>query len=351
MARTLPASWYRDPATFELEKRGVWHSEWVMFAPSASLESPGQYVADEVAGSPVFVVVERDGSLRGFHNVCPHRAGVIVWPGSGTAGNLVCRYHGWAFDWDGKLKAARDFGDEAGLCPDDRALTSISVARWRNLVFVHLGDHPPPFDEAIAPFAADCEPFGIESFTHVRRVERQLSCNWKTYADNYLEGYHVALLHPSLSRSLDMATYRVDVPHESYCVHRADAPAGSPSGGAWLFRYPNLAVNVYADGMNVERIMPDGPARTRVIYDYFTGSADDAEVGRMIELSNVVLDEDQAICEAVQHNLDAGVYTTGPLSPKHEQAVHWFQSRLAAAVESIGVFRADGVSAAGKPDT
>ena len=351
MARTLPASWYRDHDVHARERRAVWQDEWLMFAPSASLERPGQYVADEVAGSPVFVVVERDGSLRGFHNVCPHRAGVIVWPGEGTAGNLVCRYHGWAFDWDGKLKAARDFGDEAGLCPDDRALASISVARWRGLVFVHLGDQAPPFDEAIAPFAVECDPFRMETFTYVRRVERQLACNWKIYTDNYLEGYHVPLLHPSLSRTLDMATYRVDVPHGTYCIHRADTPAGSPSGGAWLFRYPNLAVNVYADGMNVERIVPDGPARTRVVYDYFTGSADDTEVARMVELSNVVLDEDQAICEAVQRNLDAGVYTTGPLSPKHERAVHWFQSRLAAAVESIGVFAADGVSTAGKPDT
>ena len=333
MARTLPASWYGDEVAFARERSAVWRDEWLLFAPAASLARPGQYVADEVGGMPVFAIVERDGSLRGFHNVCPHRAGVIVWPGAGTAGNLVCRYHGWAYDWDGKLKSARDFGDEAELCPDDRTLTPISVARWRNLVFVHLGDDPPAFDEAIAPFAAECAPFGIEKFTYVRRVERQLACNWKTYADNYLEGYHVALLHPSLSRSLDMSTYRVDVPHRSYCIHRANTPSGSPSGGVWLFRYPNLAVNVYADGMNVERIVPDGPARTRVVYDYFSASNDDAEIERMVEMSNVVLDEDQAICEAVQRNLDAGIYASGPLSPRHEAALAWFQSRIAAAVE------------------
>jgi choline monooxygenase len=333
VARTLPATWYVDPVTFERERRAVWHDEWLMFAPAAALDRPGQYVADEVGGSPVFVVVERDGSLRGFHNVCPHRAGVIVWPGSGTAGNLVCRYHGWAFDWDGKLKAARDFGDEAGLCPDDRSLTPIFVARWRNLVFVHLGESPPPFDEAIAPFAEECATFGVESLTYLRRVERHLACNWKTYVDNYLEGYHVSLLHPSLSRALDMATYRVDVAHASYCIHRAQTAAGSPAGGAWLFRYPNLAVNLYADGMNVERIVPDGTGRTRVIYDYFAISGDEVEVERMVEMSNVVLDEDQAICEAVQRNLDAGHYVTGPLSPRHEVALHWFQGRIAAAVE------------------
>ena len=53
----------------------------------------------------------------------------------------------------------------------------------------------------------------------------------------------------------------------------------------------------------------------------------------MVEMSNVVLDEDQAICEAVQRNLDSGRYVTGPLSPRHEGAVQWFQSRVARAVE------------------
>jgi choline monooxygenase len=36
------------------------------------------------------------------------------------------------------------------------------------------------------------------------------------------------------------------------------------------------------------------------------------------------------ICEAVQRNLDAGVYDRGVLSPRHEVAVGWFQNRVAA---------------------
>jgi choline monooxygenase len=327
---TLPASWYRDPAVFERERQSVWRSEWLMYAPAAKLSTPGQYVAEEVAGHPVFVAVEPDGSLRGFHNVCPHRAGVIVWPGEGTAGNLVCRYHGWAFGWDGQLKSARDFGDDPGLCAAESSLVPVQVERWRNLVFVHLGDDAPPLTEAIAPFAAECEPFDMESLGYGHRLVRVLACNWKTYADNYLEGYHVPLIHPSLSRSLDMSTYRVDVPDESYCIHRSDTTEGSPAGGAWLFRYPNLAVNVYADGMNVERIIPVGHDTTHVVYDYFAREID--QIAAMVEMSNVVLDEDQAMCEAVQRNLDAGIYAAGRLSPKHEASVGWFQQRVAAAL-------------------
>ena len=41
--------------------------------------------------------------------------------------------------------------------------------------------------------------------------------------------------------------------------------------------------------------------------------------------------QDKQVCEEVRRNLDAGVYRGGVLSPKHEQAVAWFQARVAEA--------------------
>jgi choline monooxygenase len=87
--------------------------------------------------------------------------------------------------------------------------------------------------------------------------------------------------------------------------------------------------------MNVERIFPDGPDRTLVVYDYFFTDPDDPANADTLKVSEVTLDQDQAICEAVQRNLDAGVYRTGPLSPRHEAAVGWFQDRLRAAVPAV----------------
>ena len=52
----------------------------------------------------------------------------------------------------------------------------------------------------------------------------------------------------------------------------------------------------------------------------------------MVDLSNVVLDEDQLICEAVQRNLNSGVYEAGPLSPRHEIGLMWFQRKIAEAI-------------------
>lgn len=334
MPRTLPASWYHDPAVLRRERTAVWARSWLVFAPRARLDRPGRYVAATIAGWPLFVVVRPDGSLAGFHNVCAHRAGPIVWDGHGTAGNLVCRYHAWAYDWEGALRSARDFGGEVeGATP---ALRPIRVEAWRNLVWVSLDPSAPPLFDALGGFAAQCEEFPMEDFEYTHQVVRTLACNWKTYADNYLEGYHIPVLHPELNREIDVSQYRVLVyPGDDYCLHTAPARDGAANAGRWLFRFPNTALNIYRTGMNLERILPDGPDRTLVIYDYFFADPDDPANADTLKVSEVTLDQDQAICEAVQGNLDSGVYDTGELSPRHESGVGWFQDRLLAACGEV----------------
>lgn len=78
MATTRPASDYVDPVVFERELTTVWRSEWLCVAMAAEVAEPGRHVALDVAGRPIFVVRDPGGTLRGFHNVCPHRAGVDV---------------------------------------------------------------------------------------------------------------------------------------------------------------------------------------------------------------------------------------------------------------------------------
>ncbi len=93
--------------------------------------------------------------------------------------------------------------------------------------------------------------------------------------------------------------------------------------------WPCLGINVYADGILMERIWPLGHAKTRLDYLFlFRADADETAIRNAIAASETTTAEDIAICEAVQRNLDAGVYQTGRLSSKHEQGVAWFQSRV-----------------------
>lgn len=326
MTPTLSADWYTSDAVYEAERSSVWRRHWMMVATTDQLREPGRYVADSVAGWPILVARDPNGILRGFLNVCPHRAGVIAWPGSGTLGNLVCRYHGWAFGWNGELKSARDFGDSP--CTEENSLTAIAVDTWGPLVFVCLSPDPPPLHESLRDLTERFRGSGFDDMPFARRMTRELSCNWKTYVDNYLEAYHVPLLHPLLNSALDTSTYRVSVPDPSYCLHECRTVDGAANSGTWIFRYPNLALNVYPGAMNVERIVPIATDRTLVVYDYFSTDPSEENIARMIEMSNVTLDEDQAIVEAVQRNLESGAYRSGLLSPVHETGLEWFQSRI-----------------------
>jgi choline monooxygenase len=46
-----------------------------------------------------------------------------------------------------------------------------------------------------------------------------------------------------------------------------------------------------------------------------------------------VVREDYEICVRTHNNYEAGNYRAGPLSPRHEQGVHYFQDRVR---ESLG---------------
>ena len=120
---TLPARAYLDPDLYAAERARIFATQWQLAAFRAQFREPGDYAAHEFAGWRVVVVVQDDGTLRAFHNVCRHRAGPLVTEPNGHCTNLVCRYHGWSYARDGSLNSARDFGaddldaSEFGLLP------------------------------------------------------------------------------------------------------------------------------------------------------------------------------------------------------------------------------------------
>jgi Phenylpropionate dioxygenase and related ring-hydroxylating dioxygenases, large terminal subunit len=271
-------------------------------------------------------MIDDDGHLRAFHNVCRHRAGPLVTDDDGHCSVIVCAYHGWVYGLDGSLKRARDFGDAADFNAEDLGLFPVAVDEWRGLIFVRIATDGPGLLETLGGLVDRCADHPIESLTYSQRLTHRIDANWKTYTDNYGEGYHIPFIHPGLHRQIETSEYRVDV-QDGFTEHRVPTRDGAVASGVWLWRYPNLALNIYPEGMNIERWLPEGPRRTRVIYDCFvadpTATAANADI---VRLAGEVLDEDRAICELVQQNLESGIYTEGRLSPRHENGVHAFQT-------------------------
>lgn len=333
-ARTLPASWYRDAAQWQRERTAIFGRTWQYFARLDQLRDPGAYVAGLIAGWPVFALRDRNGELRAFHNVCRHRAAPILWDGEGHCDVLRCRYHGWVYDHTGALRRTPEFGEAAEFDKAEFSLRKIRVEAWRGLVFVCLDEGAPSLLDDLGPFLDELKDWPVESYRFHAEATHDIACNWKTYVENYAEGYHVRDIHPGLAQEIEAGAYEV-ILKDRYAVHRAPQRGGANYSGLWLWRYPNLALNVYDTGMNIERIVPLGHDRTRLVYNFFFSEEtlrDDAMLARAMAATKAVTEEDVTICEAVQRNLDAGIYDVGRLSPRHENGVWFFQNLVREAL-------------------
>lgn len=323
---TLPATWYIDPAVYAAERREIFGKEWVLVGYDFQLTHAGDYVTEDIAGQPVVVWRSPEGPLVGFLNICPHRAGPIVWEGLGCQANLVCRYHGWAFGSDGALRNTPGFGAEL---PDGVGLTLVRVETWRGMVFVCLHPDTDQLSTYLGEFPTVCEAFPMEDYVFHSRTVRTMECNWKTYSDNFLEGYHVPYIHLGMSRDVHAKDYQVVTnPDRRWNVHLAK-PRDETSlwDGVWVYFWPNFSIDIFPGGLSVERWLPRGIGKTDLIFEYFFDpSADD--VDNILKTSEEVADEDVRASEHVQRAFESGSYQQGFLSPRHENAVAIFHDTI-----------------------
>lgn len=333
--RTAPAAWYSDPSYWPRERKGVFARTWQFATHVSDLAEPGCWRAETLAGFPILIVRGDDNILRAFHNVCRHRAGPLTNADGGRCdGALTCQYHGWRYALDGRLRNARDFGPASDFDIRDFSLFPVQVEVWRGLVFVAIDADTPPLRTLIAPLDARLGDTDWSDMRIALRRSHDLRCNWKTYVENYLEGYHVPAMHPGLDAEIVAAEYKVRV-EGAIAIH--EVPMRDPNpvyDGLWAWAWPNLGFNVYARGLMIERMSPIGHDGTRLEYLYLMPAGEEVSA-ETLAMSDTVTAEDKWITERVQENLNAGVYDTGRLSPKHEGAVAVFQTMVGEALDRV----------------
>ena len=87
---------------------------WQYAGPAELVAEPGSYLATRVGHAPVVIVRDEDGELRGFVNVCRHRAHLVA-TGHGKRKALQCPYHAWTYGLDGCLRKAPRSDREPGF--------------------------------------------------------------------------------------------------------------------------------------------------------------------------------------------------------------------------------------------
>jgi phenylpropionate dioxygenase-like ring-hydroxylating dioxygenase large terminal subunit len=207
--------------------------------------------------------------------------------GSGSCGKAIrCRYHGWTHRVDGSLIGVPEGRDIAELDESRLGRHQVRVEVFCGLVFVNLGPGASPLAEQLAGLQERLAPYRVPE---LRRFGKGSGggtqpANWKIVVENYAEGYHIPISHPSLLRLLDYQRYTVEV-HDNWVwfdgpmrdtpsdnrLERAYQRLVQPMPGlrpedhrVWRFVviYPNTTIDLYPDQVNTWRLWPDGPATT-----------------------------------------------------------------------------------------
>ncbi|MGH8040843.1 MAG: aromatic ring-hydroxylating oxygenase subunit alpha [Rudaea sp.] len=330
-ALALPAPLYTRSAVAERERDAVFARNWQIVAHASQLRDSGDHVVTEIAGVPLLVVQGDDGELRALHNVCRHRAGPLATCDGRGAKALRCKYHGWTYQLDGRLRSAPEMQDARDFDVSTIRLPQAHLAQWQGLVFAAL-ESPPALAQVLDGIDARLGAHPLAEYVFDRRTSYEIGCNWKAYVDNYLEGYHVPHIHPALNRMLDYRSYTTTLARWHSLQHSplesADTLYGSGEA-LYYFLWPNLMLNILPGRLQTNRVVPLDPGRCRVDFDYFYAldggeSVDPARRAQDEAFSDEVQREDIGICELVQQRLASGSYTAGRLNPKRESGVWHF---------------------------
>lgn len=191
---SLEQRFYTDPAIYDLEIEKIVNRNWILAGHASQLPEPGDFKVLNVAQESAIIVRGTDGKLKGFANVCRHRGSLVCLEQEGHADKFMCPYHGWMYDIDGKLTAARNMQD--GFDMSKHGLKSVSVGEIYGLILVCFDDNPPSLEGAIRDLEEPMAMYDFENLKLAAQKSYAIPANWKLSIENYQECYHCATAHP-----------------------------------------------------------------------------------------------------------------------------------------------------------
>ncbi len=380
---SMPRGFYVDEAIFRAELEAVFATDWLFACSVAEIKRPGDYLTLEIGDNSVLILRDRDGAVRAFHNTCRHRGSRLCTAETGRVIRLVCPYHQWVYELDGRLLHARQM--PAGFPAADYGLKPARVEVICGMVYVSIADDPPSLDRfraGVTPYIAPHQPDRTKVAFSSTIVEE---ANWKLVIDNNRECYHCARNHPELLVSLvefalpdDAAATAAEslmaraaarwdalgLPHrpadggiEFRCIRlpfNAGAVSftsdGTPAcrkllgdladpdlGSVRMFRVPNNWNHFLADHIIHFRVLPLSPSRTAVRTTWLVHEdaveGVDYDIRHLTEVWTTTNDQDRRLVENHQRGILSRAYEPGPFAPSEfmlQNFSDWYAGKMAA---------------------
>lgn len=360
-AISFPSEMYTSPEIYRLEQDRIFGKTWIYVGLIQQLQGPGSYFTIEIAEQPLIILLDKNGQLRAFFNVCPHRASPLAL-GSGQCNKLTCLYHAWTFDLEGKLKGAPEMETAENFDLEAHSLTAIKVDTWGAFIFVNLDPASPPLSTQLGDLPEKLQHYQLNDWVIAHSYEYWVEANWKLYFENTAESYHEPNVHDIVPKFYQ--DIEAEAKHYSYLQHTPmsglESEEASPltdhlsqmlsqmphlenfsetemSRITVLCHFPNFFVTFSPFSVGVGYLDPQGPTQTR-LYGHMlfphVEAAPPEVLQPLIEMADKSMQEDLNLLPHIQKRMQGVGYHPGRLSPKREMGIHLFQSLVMQYLQS-----------------
>ena len=336
-ARAMPTSVYTSEDFVEAELKHVFSKDWYCVGRADALSKPGDYVTAELAGQPIVVLRDADHQLRAMSNVCLHRMSTLL-QGRGNAKTIVCPYHAWTYNLDGKLRGAPAMSQNDAFCKDHYRLPQVRCEEWLGWVFVCLDPDAETVSVQLAEVADMIAAYDMTNYSESFYEEHVWNTNWKVLAENFMESYHLPVCHAGtiggLSKLEDMVcppgrpafNYHTILKDESLRIAMAHPAKNNRLKGEerrttyLLALYPSLMITLTPGYFWYISLHPKGPGQVHIRFGGGMSNdfAEDTDISENFTQLKTLLDEvnveDRGCTEKVYNGLCSDAATPGHLS-------------------------------------
>lgn len=368
--KTLPATAYYDPAVYREELHRIWYRQWVYLCRADALSGPGAFRTETIGDQSVLLLRDGEENIRAFHNSCRHRGSRLCTEHEGRfrAKAVVCPYHQWSYDFQGRLLGTSSLSEAPDFRKEDYPLFSIAVKEWRGCIFVCLADDPPAELEALRGGSDHTDNWPLADLVTGHTWRKVMDCNWKGFWENFNECLHCPTVHPELSALVPIYKRRTILPqddpdwrdneHSDDPKYRGGMRAGAetwsmdgrihgaPIGGLsdkeraagarYYVNTPSVYIAAHPDYMRIVRLLPLGPECTELQAEWLfpaeTLEDPDFDMANVVDFAKLVMQQDGDISAQNQKGLHALPYQHGVLMPEeHYTALfyRWYRQAMA----------------------
>jgi phenylpropionate dioxygenase-like ring-hydroxylating dioxygenase large terminal subunit len=204
---------YTDHEVYRREVERVFSGSWLFICHESEVANTGDFIATNTIGSPVLVTRDHDGRVRAYLNVCRHRGCRVVMEDSGHASAFRCPYHFWVYSLEGELVgiSGEESYEGSGFTKEDHPLVELGCESVHGLVFIHFQKDPPAIEDWLGPEMTERigKPLANAEYVILKRKTYELPINWKIFAENVRDGYHVPFVHPFYRKASPPGPYEL----------------------------------------------------------------------------------------------------------------------------------------------